>query len=235
MRTTIRNRTPLILLAAAAATLLLAAAASAAMIGIYRNSMDSTAQRGELVKLAGRSCARGGATDALKVTVGKRTEACSYRTPVIGRDLEIAATMRLLSGTPEKLQRKAFLALELRAGGGSKYQLLVFPLQKKAQMTKVLAGGEVKYLKIARDLKEVGGLNKANSLRLRATNVTAGPEKGTCRLFAYLGGTLVAEAVDAGAGDLAGRASAVAVGALNNGNGVVATVDDVVLRVPSPF
>jgi hypothetical protein len=196
--------------------------------------MDSTAQRAQLVKLAGRSCARGGATDNLKITVGKRTEECSYRTPVVGRDLEIAATMRLLSGTPEKVQKKAFLALELRAGGGAKYQLLVFPAQQKAQLVK-LSGGGAKYLQIVKEAKEIQGLNMANSLRLRATNVTAGPEKGSCKLFAYLGGTLLAEATDTGAGELTGRASAVAVGALNNGSGVVASVDDVVLRVPSPF
>jgi hypothetical protein len=224
-----------IFLAVLAAALTVVSGAGAAMIGIYRNSMDSTAQRAQLVKLAGRSCARGGSTDSLKVSVGKRTEECSYRTPVVGRDLEIAATMRLLSGTPEKVQKKAFLALELRAGGGAKYQLLVFPLQRKGQLRKVLPGGEVKYLQIVKDAKEVQGLNKANSLRLRATNVTAGPEKGSCKLFAYLGGTLLAEAEDPGAGELAGRATAIAVGALNNGSGVVASVDDVVLRVPSPF
>jgi hypothetical protein len=228
----IRILTPLAVLAAA---LFLASSASAAMIGIYRNSMDSTAQRAQLIKLAGRSCARGGSEDSLKITVGKRTEECAYRTPVVGRDLEIAATMRLLSGTPEKVQKKAFLALELRAGGGAKYQLLAFPLQKKAQLRKVSASGEVQYLKIVKEAKEIQGLNMANSLRLRATNITAGPEKGSCKLFAYLGGTLLAEASDAGSGDLTGRATAVAVGALNNGSGVVASVDDVVLRVPSPF
>jgi hypothetical protein len=227
----LRIATPLAVLAAA---LLLASSAGAAMIGIYRNSMDSTAQRAQLVKLAGHSCARGGSPDNLKITVGKRTEECAYRTPVVGRDLEIAATMRLLSGTPAKVQKKAFLGLELRAGGGAKYQLLVFPLQKKAQLIK-RSGGEVKYLQIVKEAKEIVGLNMANSLRLRATNVTTGPEKGSCKLFAYLGGTLLAEASDSGAGDLTGRATAVAVGALNNGSGVVASVDDVVLRVPSPF
>jgi hypothetical protein len=223
------------LLAALATALLLASSAGAEMIGIYRNSMESTAQRAQLLQLAGRSCTRGGSDSALKIAVGKRTEECAYRTPVIGRDLEIAATMRLLSGTPEPVQKKAFLALELRAGGGAKYQLLVFPLQQKAQLRKVLATGEVKYLRIAKEEEAVKGVNMANGLRLRATNVTSGPEKGTCRLFAYVGPTLVAEAVDTGAGELTGRASAVAVGALKNGSGVIASVDDVVVRVPSPF
>src|SRR3954471_425729 len=107
-------------LAALAAGLICCAVAGAAMIGIYRNSMESLAQRSQLVKLSGRSCGRGGAAGAMRITVGKATSSCSYRTPVLGRDLEIAATLRLLSGTPTALQRKAYLGLMLRAGGGAK-------------------------------------------------------------------------------------------------------------------
>lgn len=223
-----------VLLAALAVGALACAVAGAAMIGIYRNSMETLAQRSQLVKLSGRNCARAGANGAMRVTVGKKTAACSFRTPVLGRDLEIAATERLLSGTPENLQRKAFLGLELRAGDGAKYQLLVFPRQKKAQLIKVTPGA-TKYLAIAKNEKAVKGINEANVLRLRAVNVTSGPEKGQARLFAYVGKTLVCEAVDDSAGDLTGRNSTVAVGTIKNGNGIVASVDDVVVRVPSPF
>ncbi|HYQ79470.1 MAG TPA: hypothetical protein VEP91_10230 [Solirubrobacterales bacterium] len=229
-----KGRFPAVLLAVLAAGLISSALAGAAMIGVYRNSMETLGQRSELVKLSGANCARAGANGAMRVTLGKKTAACSFRTPVVGRDLEIAATERLLSGTPENLQRKAFLGLELRAGGGSKYQLLVFPRQKKAQLIKV-TGEAVKYLAIAKNEKAAMGINEANKLRLRAVNVTSGPEKGQARLFAYIGNKLVGEAVDDGAGDLSGRASSVIVGTIKNGNGVVASVDDVVVRVPSPF
>jgi hypothetical protein len=222
------------LLAALAVGVLSCAVAGAAMIGVYRNSMETLAQRSQLVKLSGANCARAGANGAMRVTLGKKTAACSFRTPVVGRDLEIAATERLLSGTPENLQRKAFLGLELRAGGGSKYQLLVFPRQKKAQLVKVTPAG-AKYLAIAKNEKAVMGINEANNLQLRAVNVTSGPEKGQAKLFAYVGSTLVGEAVDPGAGELTGRASSVIVGTIKNGNGIVASVDDVVVRVPSPF
>jgi hypothetical protein len=222
------------LLAALAGAALACAVAGGAMIGVYRNSMESLTQRSQLVKLSGANCARAGANGAMRVTLGKKTAACSFRTPVLGRDLEIAATERLLSGTPENLQRKAFLGLELRAGDGFKYQLLVFPRQKKAQLVKVSGEGS-KYLAIAKNEKAVMGINQANKLRLRAVNVTSGPDKGQARLFAYVGKTLVGEAKDDGAGDLSGRNSTVVVGTIKNGNGVVASVDDVVVRVPSPF
>jgi hypothetical protein len=217
-----------------AVSVLAVATAGAAMIGIYRNGMETTAQRAQLIKLAGSSCARGGSDGALRVAIGKRTDACSYRTPVLGRDLEISATERLLSGTPPAGQHKAYLALELRAGGGAKYQLLVFPLQRKAQLVKVTGAGS-EYLAIEKDLKTVVGVNKANALRLRAINVRSGPERGQAKLFAYVGGALVAEATDDGAGELSGGASSVAIGALKNASGVIGSVDDVVVRVPSPF
>ena len=227
-------RVPAAFLAALAAGLLCCAVAGAAMIGIYRNGMESLAQRSQLVKLSGKSCARAGVSGAMRITIGKATSSCSYRTPVLGRDLEIAATERLLSGTPTAVQRKAYLGLELRAGGGAKYALLVFPRQRKAQLIKVTGAG-TKYLAIAKNEKAVVGVNEANKLRLRAVNVTSGPEKGQAKLFAYVGSKLVGEAVDDGAGDLTGRASAVVVGTIKNGNGIVASVDDVVIRVPSPF
>jgi len=230
----VKGRFAAAFLVALAVAALACAAAGGAMIGVYRNSMESLAQRSQLVKLSGANCARAGANGAMRVTLGKKTASCSFRTPVLGRDLEIAATERLLSGTPENLQRKAFLGLELRAGDGFKYQLLVFPRQKKAQLIKVFGEG-TKYLAIAKNEQAVMGVNEANKLRLRAVNVTSGPEKGQARLFAYVGNTLVGEAKDEAAGDLSGRNSAVVVGTIKNGNGVVASVDDVVVRVPSPF
>jgi hypothetical protein len=205
------------------------------MVGIYRNSMETTAQRGQLVKLSGRSCARGGSNHALRIVVGKRTGECSYRTPVVGRDLEVAATERLLRGTPKGLQRKMFLGLVTRAGGGARYQLVVYPLQQKVQLRKYLGDGSVEYLAIEKEVSAVKGIDKANQLRLSALNLTSGPEKGQCRLRAYVGGALVADVTDPGAGDLAGRASGVAIGSAQSSSGAIASVDDVVVRVPSPF
>ncbi|HET6998403.1 MAG TPA: hypothetical protein VFI03_07410 [Solirubrobacterales bacterium] len=204
---------------------LTAASVGAAMVGIYRNVMETTAQRSQLIKLSGASCSRAGAGGALRITIGKRTDACSLRTPVIGRDLEISATERLLSGTPTGLQKKAFLGLELRAGGGAKYQLLAFPLQRKVQLVRVTEAGS-EFLAIEKDIKDLMGVNKANALRLRAVN----SEPGKAQLSAYVGGTLVAEASDEAAGELSGRFSGVAIGAVNGGNGVIGSVDDLVVR-----
>jgi hypothetical protein len=212
--------------------LALAPSAGASLIGLYRNNMDSDALRGQILKLSGERCARGGSSSAFRIVVGKGTKECSYRTPVLGRDLEIAATERLLSATPKPVQRGAFLALDLRSGGGARYQLAVYPLQRKAQVRKVLADGSIEYLDVEKDLAEVGGADKANQLRLRAFNVTSGDEKGNCHVLAFVGGKLVSDVTDEGAGDLTGRASGFSVGSAKLAKGAQASVDDVVVRVP---
>jgi hypothetical protein len=230
-----RMRLTAVSLAVLLAALLVAAGAGAAMVGIYRNGMATTAQRAQLVKLSGRSCARGGSEQALRITIGKRTSGCSYRTPVLGRDLEVSASERLSSATPKGLQRKVFLGLVLRTGGGAGYQLAVYPAQQKVQLRKSLPGGKVEYLAIAKAQSAVKGLDKANDLRFSAINVASGPEKGQCHLLAYVGGKLVAEATDPGAAELSGGFSGVAIGSASNATGTVASVDNVVVRVPSPF
>jgi hypothetical protein len=217
-------------LAVLLATLALTASAGAAMVTIYRNSMDTTAERAQMVKVSGRSCTRGGIGTALKIEVGKRTASCSYRTPVLGRDLEIAATERLSSLTTRKLQKQAYLGLELRAGGGAKYQLLVYPLQRKVQITKVTAEG-TEFLAIAKNQKVVEGLDKANNLRFRVAKIGS----AEARLLGYVGSTLVARGTDEIAGALPGRFAGVTVGASKNASGLVAGIDDLTIRIASPY
>jgi hypothetical protein len=222
-------------LAALLTATVFASTAGAAVVGIYRNPMDSKAQLGEIFKLSGRDCGRAGTGHALRVIVGKRTQECSYRTTVFGRDLEIAASARLLSSTPKALQKSTFVALNLRAGGGARYQLAVYPLQRKAQLRKVLSDGTVEYLDIEKNLAGVGGLDKANDLRLRAFNITKGAEKGDCHLLAFVGGEQVSDVSDEGAGELTGEASGFSVGSAKAAKGAEASFDDVVVRVPGPF
>lgn len=230
-----KPKTALVASLATVAFLVFTATAGAALVTVYRNPMEKESQRKESVKLSGQQCARGGSDHALRIRVGKRTKECSFRTPVIGRDLQIAATMRLLSSTPKKLRTKSFLALTLRSGGGAHYQLVVFPLQRKAQLRKTLPDGRTEFLRIAKKVPTIKGVDKANKLRLRAFNVTSGSDKGNCRLLGYVGNELVADYTDGASGDLQGRASGFAVGATKGAKGATGSVDDVVVRIPSPF
>lgn len=222
--------------AALLVALALAGSASAALIGVYRNNMESEGQRRQIAKLSGDRCRPGGSKTAFRILVGKATSECAYRTPVVGRDLEVASVARLLSKTPKAVQRKAFLALDLRAGrDGSRYQLAVFPRQRKAQLRKVLGDGSIEYMHIEKRIETVQGADRANELRLRAFNITSGPEKSNCRILAYVGSKLVADVTDSAAGELKARASGFSVGAVGNAKGAMASFDNVVARVPSPY
>ncbi|HEX6688188.1 MAG TPA: hypothetical protein VF085_05930 [Solirubrobacterales bacterium] len=230
-----RLRIPAISIALLAVVLTVAVGASAAVIGIYRNSMESNGLRAQIVKLSGARCGRGGSSHAFRIVVGKGTKECSYRTPVIGRDLEVGAIGRLLEGTPKPVQHKAFLAVNLRAGAaGARYQLAVFPLQRKAQLRRVASDGQIEYLRIARGL-QTKGINRANEMRLRAFNLTSGPEKGSCRILAFVGAQLIADVSDPAAGELQGRSAGFSLGAVGNAKGAEGSFDDVVVRVPSPY
>ena len=230
-----RLRIAAISIAALLAATAFAASAGAALIGLYRNGMESQDQRGQIVKLSGERCARGGSDHALRIVVGKATKECSYRTPVIGRDLEVAVTGRLLEGTPKAAQRGAFLAVNLRAGEqGARYQVAVFPLQRKAQLRRIDAAGKITYLHVERGIV-TKGLNQANQIRLQAFNLTKGPEKGKCHILAFVGRQLVADVTDASSGELQGRAAGFSLGAMGNAKGTMGSFDDVVVRVPSPF
>lgn len=221
--------------AALLATAALAATSSAALIGLYRNGMESQGQRAEIAKLSGERCGRGGSDHAFRIFVGKATKECAYRTPVIGRDLEVAVTGRLLEGTPKAVQRQAFLAVNLRAGAqGARYQIAVFPLQRKAQLRRISADGKITYMHVERGIT-AKGLNQANQIRLQAFNLTKGPEKGKCRILAFVGKQLAADVTDSASGELQGRTAGFSLGAMGNAKGTMGSFDDVVVRVPSPF
>lgn len=204
-------------------------------VGIYSNDMETTSRRSQMVKVSGRNCDRGGSPRALRVEVGQRTDECSYRTPIVGRDLEVAVTLRLLSGTPKAIRQRIFLAVNLRSGGGGKYQLAVFPLQKKYQLRKDLPDGTRKFLAVGKNIRRIKGTNRATEVRLRAFNLTKTRDKDDCRLLVHIGDKRLAVLTDDSAGSLRGRFASVSVGSERNANGAVASFDDVAIRVPNPF
>jgi hypothetical protein len=213
--------------------LVVAGAASGAFVAIYRNALETTSQRSEVLKLSGKSCSRGGAKTALLITVGKLTEECAYKTPVVGEDLEIAATGTIEPATPPKVARKAFLGLQLRAGGGSKLELRVFPAQKKAQLARITAEG-IKYLAVEKNIAALKEATKPVVLRLRVVG-GAKEAAGTCKIGGYLAGEMVVEAEDPACGELKGETTALTAGAPNNGVGVVAGFSAIVVRTPVRF
>ena len=120
-------------------------------------------------------------------------------------------------------------------GDGAHYQLLAYPLQRKAQLRKTFTDGSVEYLRIAKNVKTIRASTRRTSCGCAPSTSPPGRDKGHCRILAYVGKVLVADFTDRAAGDLQGRASGFAVGATKNAKGAAASFDDVVVRVPNPF
>ncbi len=138
----IRLRLTSALLAAAIASLALAASASAALIGLYRNSMESDAQRGQIGKLSGERCGRGGSSTPSGSRSAKRPasaptarrwsvatskspppDACSAR-PRKRSSARRSSPSTCAPGTPAPATSSPSI-----------------PLQRKAQLRKILSDG----------------------------------------------------------------------------------------------
>jgi hypothetical protein len=210
-----------------------AAVAAAVTIPIYTNDMSSAGVRGQLVRLTGSNCDRGGSGAALKVTVGKRTRECQLRTPVVGASLDIKATARLLSSTPSTRQASTFVAVGLRSGGGGQYQLAVFPKKGTFQLRRDLPPDATRTLLGKGKASSIKGVGKPNKLRLQAFST---PD-GTTSVLAFVNGRKVASATEDShtATALSGRFSTVSVGSKKADNGAAASFDDLSVAVPDPF
>lgn len=220
----------------AAASLSFAGAASAQSVPLYVNSLKSSIGRDQIVKQGSGSCIRGGSEIALRVRVGKKTKACNFAVPVVGRDTELSVTGRIFKSVPEKLRKSIFLGLNLRhANDGSQYQLAVFPDGRRFQIRKTLPNGTTTVLKAGRNVASIRGFGKANRITLRAYNGVAGLPNSTARLVAYVNGKLVGVADDERGGELEGRDSSFSVASARNARDATGSFNDVVVRIPSPF
>ena len=210
-----------------------AAVAAAVTIPIYTNDMSSAGVRGQLVRLTGDQCDRGGSATALKVTVGKRTRECQLRTPVVGASLDIKATARLFASTPTEMQARTFVAVGLRNGGGGQYQLAVFPKKGTFQLRRDLPPDETRTMLGKGKASSIKGVGKPNKLRLQAFST---PD-GATQVLAWVNGRKVASVAEDShtATALSGRFSTVSVGSEKAANGAAASFDDLSVAVPDPF
>lgn len=216
----------------AVAFALLAAVPASASIPIYSNDLASNNGRSQLVKHDGDACRRGGTKAALRITLGARTRACSYSAPVVGRELDIVATGRLLSGTPAKLRARSYVAVGLRAGEGGSIRALVFPAQKKLQLIQQSPEGQVRFLAVAKREQAIRGVNQANRVFLRAVNQG---EPGHCRVVVRVNGRRVAVTDVKQCAQLTGRDTIIETGATRGGEGVTASFAKLTVSVPNPF
>jgi hypothetical protein len=213
-------------------SLAVGAVALAAAIPVYTNDMSTTGLRSQLVKQGKARCARSGEAARLKVKIGKQTSECVFRTPVVGKSLEIKATERVLSGTPDSIRSRVFVAVGLRVGNSGQYQLAVFPKKGSFQLRRDAPPNGDRTLLANGKSNAVRDINKANKVRLQAF---AGG--GDVRLVAFVNGKKVATAVETGnaSARISGRFSTISVGSAKNAKGASASFDNLTVSVPDPF
>jgi hypothetical protein len=206
---------------------------ASATIAIYANNMSTAGHRKELVKVGGGHCGRSGQAKVLKARIGKQTDQCSYRTPVVGRNLQIIATERLLSGTPDTVEGRVFIGLGLRVGNKGGYEFVAFPAKGSFQLRKKApSSGDVTVLAHGQS-GAVKDVNKANKLRLQAF---AGGG-GDLRLVGLVNGHKLAAVTEGSnaAARIPGSFSTILVGSNKSAKGAVASFDDLQVSVPDPF
>lgn len=213
------------------------AAHSASALTIYKNDLRSSDGRGEIRQYGGKAnCQRGGSSSALRVKVGKKTRDCFFRIPVVGRDLQVAATARVFKSTPRNVRSKAYAAVNLRQGSnGSRYQLAVYPSGSRYRVTKFAGEGKKRVLAGGKTGKVVKGFGQPNRITLRAFNDVKGQPAGTARLLAIVNGKRLAVINDREGGKLESRDSTFSIGADRNATGAAGSFVNLKLGLPDPF
>lgn len=224
-------------LAAACGLAFAPAAHSASALTIYKNDLRTSDGRGDIRQYGSKAnCERGGSDSAFRIKVGKKTRDCYYSIPVVGRDLQVAATARIFKSTPKKVKPKVFAAVSLRQGkNGSRYQLSVYPSGNRYRVTKVSGNGNKRVLAGGKAGKAVNGFGEANRLTLRAFNDVKGQPAGSARLLAIVNGKRLAVINDREGGKLESRDSTFSIGADQNATGAGGSFVNLKLGVPDPF
>jgi Domain of Unknown Function (DUF1080) len=230
MGTSLRTR-PAVALLVALLVLGLAAATALAGVTVYKNDFSTKGEVKELKKAGGKHCRkrlRKKAKTAL-ITSKKGPVVCAFSPPVQGDseqpDHVFSAKVKLLKDTPKSVRRNSYVAIDVRAGKNSGYELRVFPKKHRFGLRRFPNGGGSDFPASGKS-KAVKGVNKANVLRLKASGA---------KVIALVNGKKVAKATDSDPGGVNGRKVEVGIGRKGKSSKpLLVTVDDLKLQVPTP-
>jgi len=130
-----------------------------------------------------------------------------------------------LKRTPKALRKRAFLAVAVRSGEDTGYELRAFPGRHKFQLIRRPSGGGSEF-PVGGTESKIRGVGKANVLRVAAFGN---------RVTAKINGNRVARVTDPDAAQVNGQKVEVAIGNKKRSHrSVLASVDDLKLQVPKP-
>ncbi len=225
-----RTGTAVALLAAALA-LGLAAAVALAAVTVYKNDFSRKAEARELRHSRGEHCGKSWRRKAENVRV-QRTRgsgACGYRPPVEGDtdgpDHDFRVKAKLLKRTPKSIRGGAYVAIAVRSGRSSGYELQIFPKKHKFELHRSPSGGGARFPATGTN-QAIKGVKNPNVVRLKVVGN---------QVMASVNKTRLVNVTDPNAGQVGGRKLEVAVGnTRRSGKNVVAAFDNLRLAVPNP-
>jgi hypothetical protein len=226
-----RVRTRAAALLAATAAIGLAAAIAVAGVTVYSNKFARKADAKELRHADGKHCRKGLRKRAhtLRIKVRRGPDACGYRPPVEGDtdgpDHDFQAKEKLLRGTPKRVRNSAYLAIAVRSGKSTGYELRVFPTKHKFELRRSPSGGGAGFPAKGRS-SAIKGFRHSNVLRLKAVDG---------KVTATVNRKRVAKVTDSNPAQVGGRKLEVAIGNRRHSpKPVFGTVDNLKLQVPTP-
>jgi hypothetical protein len=209
----------------------LAAATALAGVTVYKNSFARKSDAKELRHAEGKHCQRSLRKKAgnLRVDLTKSPVRCGYRPPVEGDtdgpDHSFEAKVRFLRNGSKGLRKHAYVAIAVRSGRTSGYELRVFPVRHSFRLVRNPSGGGHDFPAKGTS-KAIKGFNKANVLNLKAVG---------SRVTARVNGAKVAKASDSNPAQVGGRKLEVAIGSGKRSSKTIsATIDNLKLQVPTP-
>jgi hypothetical protein len=233
-------RTKLTALVALGATLALGVAVAQAgpvLVALY--TFESSADASAFLKARGAKCTKKTGKGNMPITVGPGTNSCAFRSSVVADssdlapDQEVSAVGNMGGRTPKKLQKKAYVAVNVRESDNSGWELRVRPIARSWQLVRDPKGGPGPAVFRSGKGKFIRRASKPNALLLRAFDY------GTpnTQILATVNGKAVVRFTDSGADQPDGRRNGVATGAKGTGagTGIVGIFDDVAIKVPNPF
>jgi hypothetical protein len=224
----IRKRLPAALGLAAVGACVVAAVAFG-ITTVYFNDFSTHAKGHQLTGAQGTHCDKTVAKGSLLVTVKQGPEVCGYRLPIEGEarkpNHDLQARMKVLRKTPRKLRRNAYVGLEVRTGGGTDYELRVFPKGHR-YVIKRIPKAKGSGFPVSGQNNAINPIDKWNTLELQAFGHV---------VKAWVNGSKLAEVSDSKPTDVRGRRLEVDVSSgRRTDKDVFARIDNVRLSVPTP-
>jgi hypothetical protein len=213
---------------ACACVALVAAATATAAIQVYSNNFSSRAEFKQ-VKADGKGCKKDWLKDKDRIEVQAKggPSRCKLKLPVQGDaaqpDHELIATAKIGKSTPKKVRGDVYIAVSVREGKSSRYELRIFPHRQRYELRR--EPNENPFPERGSD-NGIGRIGERNDLRIEATGNT---------IRARVNNHRIGPVNDSAARDQRGTRMSLTFGVEGRtGKDLDAWFDDVVVRVPNP-